>query len=150
MDYPTPEVKLSLYAAGSPPTYPGLNRFGRVIDHRWTDYGSSTDVARIQHGYDRNSNRLWRQNDVARSLSKKFDQQYSYDRLNRLTDFKQGLLDGSHQIPDSGADLGGVSPGTGARTCYAIRPYEPHRTDFFTASQGREKGPHAVSYGRRS
>ncbi|MEX2213592.1 MAG: hypothetical protein WD768_05665, partial [Phycisphaeraceae bacterium] len=62
-----------------------LDRFGRVIDHRWTDYGSSTDVAR--------------------SLSKKFDQQYTYDGLNRLTDFKQGLLDGSHQIPDLGADL---------------------------------------------
>jgi len=101
VDYPTPQVKLSLYAAGSPPTYPGLDRFGRVINHPWIDYGQTpnVDVARIQHGYDRNSNRLWRQNDVARSLDKKFDQQYTYDGLNRLTDAKTGLLNGSHVIP---------------------------------------------------
>lgn len=112
VDYPTPEVKLSLWAAGLPPapalptpptspTYPALDRFGRVIDHRWTNHGQNpnVDVAHIQHGYDRNSNRLWRQNDVARALDKKFDQQYAYDCLNRLNDFKQGLLNGSHVIP---------------------------------------------------
>jgi len=42
---------------------------------------------------------LWRQNDVARALDKKFDEQYTYDGLNRLTDAKTGLLNGSHIIP---------------------------------------------------
>jgi len=36
---------------------------------------------------------------VARALDKKFDQQYTYDGLNRLTDAKTGLLNGSHIIP---------------------------------------------------
>ena len=100
VDYPTPQVKLDLWG-GTPGSYTGLDRFGRVVNHPWVNYGVSPeeDVARIQHGYDRNSNRLWRQNDVARSLSKKFDQQYTYDGLNRLTDAKTGLLNGSHIIP---------------------------------------------------
>jgi len=100
VDYTQPQVKLDLWG-GTPGSYTGLDRFGRIIDHRWINYATSTDVARIQHGYDRNSNRLWRQNDVARALSKKFDQQYVYDGLNRLTDFKQGLLNGSHVIPNA-------------------------------------------------
>ena len=100
VDYPTPQVKLDLHG-GTPGTYTGLDRFGRVVNHPWINYGATPDedVARIQHGYDRNSNRLWRQNDVARALSKKFDQQYTYDGLNRLTDAKTGLLNGSHLIP---------------------------------------------------
>ncbi len=101
VDYPTPQVKLDLHG-GTSGTYTGLDRFGRVINHPWINYDTDEDVARIQHGYDRNSNRLWRQNDVARALSKKFDQQYTYDGLNRLTDAKTGLFNGSHVIPSGG------------------------------------------------
>lgn len=102
VDYPEPDIKLDLWG-GTVGQYDGLDRFGRVVDHRWIDYSANpdADVSRIQYGYDRNSNRLWRQNDVARAASKKFDQAYSYDGLNRLTDFQRGLLDGNHAIPSN-------------------------------------------------
>lgn len=45
---------------------------------------------------DRNSNRLWKQNMVATTG---FDEQYTVDNLNRLTQMKRGTLNGSHVIP---------------------------------------------------
>src|SRR5260370_3444811 len=44
--------------------YTGLDRFGRVVDQRWivTANGSHTD--RFKYGYDRDSNRLYRDNVV--------------------------------------------------------------------------------------
>ena len=41
--------------------YDGLDRFDRVVDLLWRNYNTSTDAARIQHGYDRAGNRLWRE-----------------------------------------------------------------------------------------
>jgi hypothetical protein len=29
--------------------------FGRIIDHRWVNYNSSTDLERLKYTYDRNS-----------------------------------------------------------------------------------------------
>ncbi len=63
-DYAEPQVKLNLWG-GTNGTYAGFDRFGRIVDHLWRDYGASTDADRIQHGYDRSSNRLWRANPVA-------------------------------------------------------------------------------------
>jgi hypothetical protein len=40
--------------------YTGLDRFDRVVDQRW--YNDSTYTDRFQYGYDRNSNRLYRDN----------------------------------------------------------------------------------------
>ena len=45
--------------AGNDP-YDGLDRFDRVVDLLWRNYGTSTDAARIKHGYDRAGNRLYR------------------------------------------------------------------------------------------
>jgi len=47
--------------------YTGLDRFGRVVDQRWIN-GSSTDVDRYQYGYDRDGNRLYKDNKVLSSL----------------------------------------------------------------------------------
>src|SRR5581483_266327 len=71
--------------------YSGLDRFGRVKDNRWID-GSGTDLDRIQYGYDRASNRVWRYNAVAASLGKKFDELYSYDGVHRLVNIMRGSL----------------------------------------------------------
>jgi hypothetical protein len=35
-------------------TIPQVDRFGRVIDHKWYDYGASADRDRFGYGYDRN------------------------------------------------------------------------------------------------
>ncbi|PQO40735.1 hypothetical protein [Blastopirellula marina] len=78
--------------------YSGLDRFGRVKDNRWYDYGSSVDVDRTKYGYDRASNRIWRQNVVANSLSQPFDELYHYDGVHRLKAMSRGTLNGSHNV----------------------------------------------------
>jgi RHS repeat-associated protein len=90
---------VSLTGTNDPDTgdiYSGWDRFGRVKDCRWYDYGHTVDVARLQYGYDRVSDRLWRADLVAQSLGKDFDELYSYDGLHRLKDMQRGLLNGSN------------------------------------------------------
>jgi RHS repeat-associated protein len=102
-DYSLPDVKYTLVdlsGSNDPDTgdiYGGLDRFGRVKDCRWYDYGHSTDTVRLQYGYDPSSNRLWRADLVAQSLGKDFDELYSYDGLHRLKDMGRGLLDTEHR-----------------------------------------------------
>src|SRR5262249_35675465 len=71
--------------------YAGLDRFGRVVDQRWvkTSDGSHTD--RFQYGYDRDSNRTYRDNLVSTG----FGEVYTYDNLNQVSTFKRGTLNGS-------------------------------------------------------
>jgi RHS repeat-associated protein len=69
--------------------YTGLDRFGRVVDQRWRT--SSVEKDRYQYGYDRNGNRLYRDNLVNTA----FGELYAYDNLNQLTSFDRGTLNGS-------------------------------------------------------
>ena len=72
-DYTEPDVRYTLIgtAGGDDPNtgdiYRGLDRFGRVKDSYWYGYGASADADRIKYGYDRSSNRIWRENTVALS-----------------------------------------------------------------------------------
>jgi len=97
-DYTQPDVKYTLVgtAGGDDPDtgdiYRGLDRFGRVKDSYWYNYGTSTDVDRIKYGYDRSGSRIWRENVVARSLGKYFDEKYLYDEIHRLKDMERGEL----------------------------------------------------------
>jgi hypothetical protein len=67
VDYHEPDVRYTPVgtAGGNEPDtgdiYRGLDRFGRVKDSYWRDYGSSVDVDRIKYGYDRAGNRIWRE-----------------------------------------------------------------------------------------
>jgi RHS repeat-associated protein len=70
--------------------YYGLDRFGRVQDQRW--YKSGTDKERVKYGYDRASNRQWRENTVAASNQ---DEYYTYDGLYQLDSLKRGNLTGT-------------------------------------------------------
>ena len=72
--------------------YLGWDRFGRVKDNYWYDYGSTTDVDRIKYGYDRAGNRIWRENTVAASYGKHFDELYEYDLIQRLKHMDRGGL----------------------------------------------------------
>ena len=95
VDYPEPELRYDLaHGAGDDP-YDGMDRFGRVVDLFWRDYGSSSDAVRIQHGYDRAGNRLYREDPVAAANGKDFDELYSYDGVNQLKTFQRGNLNGS-------------------------------------------------------
>ena len=70
-----------------------------INQHQECYGGSPATLDRSQYGYDRNSNRIWKQNMVAVTG---FDEQYTVDNLNRLRDMKRGgggRLNGSHVIP---------------------------------------------------
>ncbi|HEX7900564.1 MAG TPA: RHS repeat-associated core domain-containing protein [Planctomycetota bacterium] len=67
----------------------GWDRFGRIIDHKWqTDSAAIKD--QYQYGYDRTSNRTFRDNLTANGLGK--DQYFVMDGLDRLTTDKRGDL----------------------------------------------------------
>jgi len=70
--------------------YTGLDRFSRIVDQRWIN-GSNTDVDRYLYGYDRDGNRLYKDNKVLTSLS----EVYTYDSLNQLASYKLGTLNGT-------------------------------------------------------
>ena len=97
-DYTEPEIKWTLAdLAGSndPDTgdiYSGFDRFGRVKDNRWYNYGNSSDTDRIKYGYGRNGNRTYRENTVATANSAKFDELYQNDLLDRLKHMDRGQL----------------------------------------------------------
>ena len=79
--------------------YLGLDRFGRVKDLLWQNTSTNTAALRIQHGYDRASNRLWRADLVAEATSAGFDELYAYDGLYRLKNLQRGTLNtGNTQI----------------------------------------------------
>ena len=77
-DYQQPDVRLEYFFDSS---YAGFDRFGRVVDQRWYDYGASADRDRYTYGYDRASNRLYRENITASGK----DEFYSYLCLSQLS-----------------------------------------------------------------
>jgi RHS repeat-associated protein len=98
VDYTEPEIEYTLVGAAGgddPDTgdiYRGFDRFGRIKDSYWYNYGSSADVDRIKYGYDRNGSRLYRENTVAAALGKSFDELYTYDVIDRLKSMDRGDL----------------------------------------------------------
>ena len=70
--------------------YQGLDRFARIKDCHWRNYGSSADVDRIKYGYDRSGSRLWRENTVAASSGKSLDELYGYDLIDRPKSMDRG------------------------------------------------------------
>ncbi|MCI0460725.1 MAG: RHS repeat-associated core domain-containing protein [Gemmataceae bacterium] len=92
--HPEPGVDLIYLKQGSEGNgeagdqYRGLDRFGRVIDQRWFDTSAEDDLDRFQYGYDRTSNRLYREN----ALDAVFSELYAYDTLDQLTSFARGQL----------------------------------------------------------
>jgi RHS repeat-associated protein len=87
-----PEVNITLSMANfsgatgdAGDKYTGLDRFGRVVDQRWTKGTTATSPVMDRYGYtyDRNSNRLTRSN----ALAAAFNETYAYDALNQLQSF---------------------------------------------------------------
>jgi RHS repeat-associated protein len=81
--------------------YYGLDRFGRVQDQRWRK--GTSDLERVQYGYDRASNRVWRQNLVGTTGQNEF---YTYDGLYQI----KSLARGTNFTVDSGQRTGISSP----------------------------------------
>jgi RHS repeat-associated protein len=80
-------VNLAGATADAGDKYTGLDRFGRVVDQRWTKGTTATSpvLDRYGHTYDRNSNRLTRSN----ALAAAFSETYAYDALNQLQSFNR-------------------------------------------------------------
>lgn len=87
---------VSLTGSNDPDTgniYAGMDRFGRIKDLRWRNTSSNTDLSRVEYGYDRASNRIWRKNPT--DSSSHYDWLYSYDGLHRLKEGERGTLNGT-------------------------------------------------------
>jgi RHS repeat-associated protein len=78
-------VSLSGASGDAGDAYTGLDRFGRVVDHRWTTGTGSTTAVVDQYGYsyDRNFNRRTRSN----ALAAAFSETYTYDGLDQIQSF---------------------------------------------------------------
>ncbi|ADG66878.1 AmoP [Planctopirus limnophila DSM 3776] len=97
-DSPEPGIQWTLVGSSDDPDtgdiYTGLDRFGRIKDNRWHKGGM--DLDRIKYGYDRASNRIWRENPVATANSAEFDEIYCYDAIQRLKTMARGTLNVGH------------------------------------------------------
>ncbi|WP_315851684.1 RHS repeat domain-containing protein, partial [Planctopirus hydrillae] len=93
---PQPNLRYTLAGVSNDPDtgdiYTGLDRFGRVKDSRWYNISTNNDLSRIQYGYDRASNRIWRKNPIATANGAEYDWLYTYDGLQRLKTAKRGTL----------------------------------------------------------
>ncbi|HEY5311273.1 MAG TPA: hypothetical protein VIK18_02095, partial [Pirellulales bacterium] len=103
-DYPQPQVRYDLITGAGADPYAGLDQFGRVIDCLWYNYNTSTDVVRVQYGYDQAGNRIWRADPVAASQSPPVyqDELYTYDGLYQLTSLNRGQLNSDQTAINSG------------------------------------------------
>ena len=88
-----PDISWTLIGTGNDPNtgdiYQRLDRFGRVDNCLWQK--GTTTLAQIPYGYDRASNRKWRDDGALTG----YDELYSWDGLYRLTDQKRGTLTGT-------------------------------------------------------
>lgn len=99
LDLTEPDLKCTLIgtAGGNDPDtgdiYRGFDRFSRIKDQQWYDYGASADADRIKHGYNRAGNRTYREQTT--DPNRFFDEFYNYDNVQRLKDLKRGTLNAS-------------------------------------------------------
>jgi hypothetical protein len=89
---PQPQIAWSLITGSGADPYSGIDQFNRVVDNRWYSTATNGDLDRIQHGYDRASNRRWRRNTVAEAVGANLDELYKYDGLYRLAEMQRGQL----------------------------------------------------------
>ena len=97
-DFTEPDVKLN-FDSGTAGEYAGFDRFGRVVDQLWYDYGATANRDQYTYGYDRASNRTWRENTVGSG----FDEVYEYDEVDRLDLMDRGIIDSqTHELTSLG------------------------------------------------
>src|SRR5262249_34181395 len=80
--------------------YTGLDRFGRIVDQKWQpEQPTPTVNDDFTYGYDRDSNRLYRNNLVNTAFGELYHANGSsngYDALNQFVAFARGTLNSSH------------------------------------------------------
>jgi RHS repeat-associated protein len=84
-------VKWKQYDSSTPPNYPDLDRFDRVVQSRWTkSLASDIDFYSVTLTYDQDSNITSAKDNVHTG----FDVNYTMDSVNRLTEAEEGTLSG--------------------------------------------------------
>jgi RHS repeat-associated protein len=91
-------------------SYSGLDRFGRVVDQKWQNQTGGAVKDQFKYGYDRTSNRLYRTNELNHDLDELYHANGpsgAYDGLDRLTDFRRGVLSDTNSdgVPDTVATV---------------------------------------------
>jgi RHS repeat-associated protein len=86
--------------------YTGLDRFGRIVDQRWIVTSTGTATERFKYGYDRDGNRLYRDNLVNAAFGELYHANGAangYDNLNQLKGFARGALSDTNTdtVPDT-------------------------------------------------
>jgi YD repeat-containing protein len=106
--HPQPNVDLTYITSGGSgdggDQYTGLDRFGRVVEQKWWNNTTASSTDDFKYGYDRNSNVLWRTNEINHNFDELYHANGSgngYDNLNQLTSFARGTLNASHDTISS-------------------------------------------------
>ena len=90
VEHPAVQGGLTLcYDRDGDGTYGGWDRFGRIVEQKWTDGAGTTTLDEFTYTYDRSSNRLTRTN----ALNGDFSEAYTYDGLDRLVDTNRDAAD---------------------------------------------------------
>ncbi|HWB11547.1 MAG TPA: RHS repeat-associated core domain-containing protein [Pirellulales bacterium] len=97
-----PQIAWSLINGTGINPYTGLDQFNRTVDNRWYGTATNRDLERIEHGYDRVGNRLWRRNTVAEGAGVNIDELYGIDGIYRLQSVHRGYLDATNRSIVSG------------------------------------------------
>ncbi len=102
----TDGLELNFGAAAN--NYDGFDNLGRVVDLTWQDLGTPSTIHQFEYSYDRNGNPLAEDgyDDVwlPFSQTKIVDFSYTYDDLDRLTEARQGDMNGNSSIADADVD----------------------------------------------
>ena len=128
-DYEQPDVRLEYFFDSA---YSGFDRFGRVVDQRWYDYGASADRDRYTYGYDRASNRTYRENTIASAK----DEFYTYDAHQSPDDLRSRR---SQRRQDGHLRHAGPRGGLGPRHDRQLEGLPPEDVRL----HGSRSGPHA-------
>jgi len=96
-DYSAAGINWDLITGSGSDPYAGLDRFGRIVRNLWKVTSGGAALDEIKYGYDRASNRIWRENMVAKAQTtpQYFDELYGYDGAYRLTQTQRGQLAGN-------------------------------------------------------
>ncbi len=92
------DTRLDLYHNVTAGDYDGLDRFGRIVDMKHTEFsGSAVDFDEFEYGYDRYGNRTYREDVIHATQS----YEYQYNDLYQLTTAKTGFLNDNNQVENS-------------------------------------------------
>jgi hypothetical protein len=89
-----PQVDLTYIKQGAEPNgpagdqYTGLDRFGRIVDQRWLATATGAPLDQFRYGYDRDSNRLFKENEIALA----FSELYHADVNSQINEIAAGML----------------------------------------------------------